>query len=300
MAGLSFLLVVSACAATTATVSSTARAAAVRIEIAIDPVSMGPDLAAELAARHPWTPYEKEIARRLRVGSTGTGFFVNADGDLVTSAHVVLSGVRFRGLRFTHAEWDSMRRLLESVRDVWVTVGEGEQARSYLATPVAMAEELDLAVLRVSVPPGEEGRFVPLPIARGESLRVGQAVVALGFPEDEFLATEGRILSLIHGAEVHSDMQLVQSSDPETGATAITVSGTSRGPVGRLQHSAPTGHGNSGGPLLDRRGRVIGVAYALLSDTNGTARTDLNLGIAANVLRKFLREHAIAFTEVKQ
>ena len=276
------------------------RSAIVRIEVAADPTSFAPDLSAELAARQPWTPYEAEIAHRLRVLSRGTGFFVNRNGFLVTSSHVVLTGVRRRTLNFTHSQWDSLSRLQSVLRDVWVIVGEGDATRSYLATPVIVDETLDLAVLRVDLPPADQTRFTPLAIASSDTLRIGQPVLALGFPEEDFEATSGEILSLIHGARVHDDLQTVRRVDPDTGEETITVSGTSAGPLVRLHHSAPTGHGSSGGPVLDSRNRVLGVAYAILSETAPTtedSRNDLNLAIAANVLKQFLRSHAISFTE---
>jgi len=269
----------------------------------MDPFALGSDLTAELAAGQPGTPYEAELARRLDLGSTGTGFFVNPEGDLVTTAHVVLSGVRYRGLHFTRSQWDSMALLLPAIRDIWVTVGEGEAARTYLATPLAIAEELDLAVLRACRPPGDDSRFTPLPIACSDGLSVGDSVLALSFPEYEFQASAGEIISLIQGARVHEEMQIVRRTDPETGREIITVSGTTPGPLVRLQHSAPTGHGSSGGPLLDRQGRVIGVAYALLA--NRPPRADenlpngLNLAIASTVIERFLGDHAIPFTKAR-
>lgn len=278
------------------------RAAVVRIETAIDPASFGPELAADLAGRQPWTPYEAEIARRLRIGSTGSGFFVNSQGDLVTNAHVLLSGVRYRGLHFTYAEWDSMTRLLSAVRDIWVTVGEGDDARAYLAIPLVLSEDLDLAVLRVCRPPGDTAEFTPLPVASSDALRVGDPIRALGFPEDEFQAASGQVLSLIRGANVHEQMQIVHRMDPETGEETATVSGTTAGPVVRFQHSAAVGHGSSGGPILDSRGRVIGVGYALLAQRTPTSLTnanwaDFNLAITSNVLKRFLTHSGIAFTE---
>jgi len=278
------------------------RTAVVHIEAAVDPTSAGPGLASDLTARQPWTAYEAELARRLRIGSSGTGFFVNSSGDLVTNAHVLLSGVRYRGLHFTQAEWDSMSRTLLSLRDIWVTVGVGEEERSYLAVPLAVAEDLDLAVLRVSLPPGEAAAFTSLPIADSDALTVGQPVRAPGYPDTEFQETSGRLLSLIRGTAVHEPMQLVRRADPSTGQEIVTVSGTSPGPIGRLQHDAPVGHGSSGCPLLDARGGVIGVGYALLSDRRPDPKeaaglAGLNLAIASNVLKRFLRDHSIAFEE---
>ncbi len=281
------------------------RDAVVRIEAAIDPSSVGPRLASELAARGAHTPYESELARRLRIGSSGTGFFVNPEGDIVTNAHVVLSGVRLRRLHFTHTEWDSMTRLLEVARDIWVTVGEGEGERSYLAVPIAIAEGADLAVLRIARPPGDETRFHRLQIGRADRLAIGSPIRCCSFTEDEFCETQGRILSFVHGRTVSERLETVRRVHPSTGEEIITVSGTSPGPLNRLQHSAAVGHGSSGGPLLDEAGNVVGVGYAYLSDrrpgTNGRAGdAGLNMAIASNVLRQFLIAHSIPFEEARR
>jgi len=276
----------------------------VSVEVAVDPVSLGPALVEELAARRPRTAYEREMARRLRGVSRGSGFFVNAQGDLVTNAHVVMGGIRYRNLRFSHYEWESMGRVLETTRDVWVHVGEGEEARHYLAQVAALEEGADLAVLRLKLPPGEErpgraGGFGFLPIARSGRLATGEPITVLGFPENEYRATQGYVLSFISGVEVHGEMKERRSRDPVTGEETVLVTGAGPGPIGRFQHSAPTLHGNSGGPVLDEKGRVVGVAYALLTEVNGNQEGggNLNLAIASDVLRAFLRRHAIPFTE---
>jgi len=279
------------------------RAAVVRIELAVDPLSAGPSLADALATTPDWTPYQSELLRRLRMRSLGSGFLVNDRGHVVTNAHVVLSGVRYPGLRLSYTAWDSMARLLTVVRDIWVTVGEGPDERSYLAVPVVLAEDLDLAVLKLLPPPGEAPRWRYLPIGGSASLQVGQPVCSAGFPNDGFSVTCGELRSLIRGRRVHENMRIIQQTDPTTGEIAATVGGTTPGPVVRLQHTAPTGHGSSGAPLLDSQGHVIGVIYALLSERppvggNGfSSNPDLNLAIASNVLKGLLTGHAIPFTE---
>ncbi|UCC68870.1 MAG: trypsin-like peptidase domain-containing protein, partial [Armatimonadota bacterium] len=122
---------------------------------------------------------------------------------------------------------------------------------------------------------------------------------------DEFQSTPGEVLSLIRGTQVHEEMQLVRRTDPQTGEETVTVTGTTAGPLGRFQHSAATGHGSSGGPVLDGRGRVVGVAYALLAQRMPTPENDsssgeLNLAIASNVLKRFLSYNAIPFTEAEK
>jgi len=279
------------------------RASVVRIELAIAPLSAGPSLAEALATTPDWTPYQSELLRRLRMRSVGSGFLVNDRGHVVTNAHVVLSGVRYPGLHLTYTVWDSMARVLTEARDIWVTVGEGSDERTYLAAPVVLAEDLDLAVLEILPPPGEAPRWHYLPIGDSASLQVGQPVCSAGFPDNGFSVTCGELRSLIRGRRVHEDMRIIQNTDPDTGETAATVGGTTPGPVVRLQHTAPTGHGSSGAPLLDSQGHAIGVIYAVLSERppaggNGfSSNPELNLAIASNVLRELLTRHAIPFTE---
>jgi S1-C subfamily serine protease len=284
-------------------VSPALRNAVVRVEVAIDPTSNGPALMRELAARRSRKPFARELLRRLRMGAVGTGFVISSSGYVVTNAHVILSGVRYRDLRFPEADWESMRRLLVTVRDIWVTVGEGEEQRDYLAEPVLIAEQMDLAVLKIVTPPGQPAAFTPLPIASSGALGVGDAVLSLGFPDGDFQASRGHILSLIHGYQVNEEMQIVEHTDGDTGARTVTVGGTTGGPVTRLQHDAPSGHGSSGGPLLDARGRVIAVAYALLSERdaagNASLRTDLNLAITSDVLLHLLQQHSIPYQEAR-
>ncbi len=278
------------------------REAVVRVEASIDPTSVGPGLARELAARGDWTDYESEIARRLRIGSRGTGFFVNSQGDVVTNAHIVLSGARHRALGFTYAEWDSTTRLLEVIRDIWVTVGEGDEERSYLAVPVAIAEDLDLAVVRIARPPGDTRQFAHLQIGRVDRLAIGAPVRCCGFVDSDYQETQGEILSFVHGREVLETPQIVRRVHPRTGEEIMTVSGTSPGPLHRLQHSAAVGHGSSGSPILDERGSVVGVGYAYVSDRRpeGAGQdglAGLNMAIASNVLRQFLMAHSIPFED---
>lgn len=137
----------------------------------------------------------------------GSGFVLNADGDIATNHHVVEG-------------W----RLLE--------VKQGE--RSYAAELVWASESLDLAVIRV-----QSGSFGVLSLALPEPNPL-QAVVAFGHPG-------------------------VSASDREPTRTPGTVNkrvyrgSWGAGDLRLIEHSAPVNPGNSGGPLVDRCGRAVGV-----------------------------------------
>jgi S1-C subfamily serine protease len=106
-------------------------------------------------------------------------------------------------------------------------------------------------------------------------LRPGESVVAAGYPYPGLLGSEMSVTtgSLTALAGVHDDSRLIEMS-------------------------APVQPGNSGGPLLDEHGNVIGVvearlksgAFALIS---GTAPENVNFAIKAAVAESFLDAHHV-------
>ena len=70
-----------------------------------------------------------------------------------------------------------------------------------------------------------------------------------------------------------------------------------------LQISRPFSRGNSGGPLLDANGLVIGVVQAKLDAiraaiTTGDIPQNVNFAISLDVLAKFLAKNKVAFRKV--
>lgn len=105
------------------------------------------------------------------------------------------------------------------------------------ANVVAYDENLDLAILYV-----EEGAFSPLPLDSLDAIRVGDDVYAIGAPKSmAYTLTKGIISSkdrIIRGQQY-------------------------------IQIDAPVNEGNSGGPLLDSNGNVLGVITLKLIDAEG-------------------------------
>jgi len=122
----------------------------------------------------------------------------------------------------------------------------------------------DLAVIRV-----DASASLLEPLALGDSSRVavGDSVLALGSP----FGLEGTITSGIVSA-LHRQM---------TAPNEFTINDT-------IQTDAAINHGNSGGPLLDRRGRVIGVNAQIESDSGGS--DGVGFAIPSNTVRSIARQ----------
>src|SRR5438093_5507908 len=118
---------------------------------------------------------------------------------------------------------------------------------NWKARVVGVAPDKDLAVLRIDAP---GNRLRPIPIGTSKDLQVGQGVFAIGNPFglDQTLTT-GVISAL--GREIES---------------------VTRRPIqGVIQTDAAVNPGNSGGPLLDSAGRLIGVNAAIYSPSGASA-----------------------------
>jgi S1-C subfamily serine protease len=124
----------------------------------------------------------------------------------------------------------------------------------------------DLAVLRVD--PSDAGRPLrALPLADSDAVRVGDAAVAIGFPLGlEKTATAGIVSGLDREIEAPNGDRI----------------------DGAIQTDAPINVGNSGGPLLDARGRVIGVNSQIRGAGGGSGNVGIGFAVPSDAVREVL------------
>jgi len=117
----------------------------------------------------------------------------------------------------------------------------------YVATVLGSDPYADLAVLSVDAPKSE---CRPLEVVSSSTLEVGDPVIAIGNPYGlEGSMTTGIVSAL--GRTITEDM---------SGGYPI---------ANVIQTSAPINSGNSGGPLLNYQGQVIGITTAIATDSQG-------------------------------
>ena len=184
--------------------------------------------------------------------ATGTGFFVGPDL-LVTNYHVI-ENAGDGGIYVTNTALSSLQpaELIKTLGPLPTTGG-------------------DFALLRV---PGASQPSFPI-VSTDRSLRL-QSVIAAGYPGD-LLNTDQQFRALRSG-----NLEAV----PDLAVTDGTISAEQKLNAGTevLVHSAPISTGNSGGPLIDMCGRLIGVNTFVV---RGPLR-NLNFALAGSDLVQFL------------
>ena len=157
------------------------------------------------------------------------------------------------------------QHVIAGASDITVKLGSGKQQR---ATLVGQDRSSDLALLRVDV----SGRkLTPLKLADSGSVQIGDATFAIGNPF-------GLDRTLTTGV-ISATKRNIQAPD---GFAIDNV----------LQTDAALNPGNSGGPLLNDRGEVIGVNSQIESSAgNGSSQggnTGIGFAVPSNTVRKVI------------
>ena len=142
--------------------------------------------------------------------------------------------------------------VIDRVTDITVFFSDG---KSYDATLVGGEEENDIAVLKI-----EQGGLRPVVLGDSDAINVGENVYAIGNPLGELTFT-------FTGGYVSSKDRAVTMSD----GTVINM----------IQTDTAINSGNSGGPLFDKYGQVVGIVSAKLSSSGSRSEASVEgLGFA--------------------
>jgi S1-C subfamily serine protease len=256
-----------------------------RVDIGLDAFSGGADLLQQLAYTYPLSPYQQELQRRLRSGSSGSAFCI-APHMYMTTAHVVLGGARYSGLAITNPGWGSLEAVFLAATQPWLTISTANARNLRLpAEVIALDIEKDLALLRC---PDSQDTAPALALADPAIIKKGLPVSVLGYNREGLWVARGEILSLVYGSKVVEPVTV----QPATGNNIPLVVGKDQGELTRIQHSAPVQAGVSGGPILSADNKVLGVAYGLLKHAGEpeSASPALNLAVSVAMVQKFLGE----------
>ena len=160
----------------------------------------------------------------------GSGFVISSDGEIATAAHVV-----------TDAQSGGSAPIHEA-KEVYAQFANRNQVAANI---VGFDPQADVALLKVD-PKGLD--LHPLQLGNSDTVRTGESVAAIGSP---FLQEQ----SLSVGIVSATDRSIPSLTDFQI--------------EGGIQTDASVNPGNSGGPLLDADGRVIGINEQINTTSGG-------------------------------
>jgi serine protease Do len=230
-------------------------------------------------------------------GAEGSGFFLSANGYIATNAHVVkfTTDGREKGKSALVAQFISKWRagnhlatdqetekslsahevklVDESVASVnYVVLSNGDKLTFEVkqhGSEIGEDQQKDCAVIKVST-----HNAPTLALGDAEKVQVEDRVIVIGYPG---------------AADVHGVLD--DKSALEASVTDGTISRVVRANAGDqiIQVSAPTFHGNSGGPAINQNGDVIG----LLTFGNEEQVQGFNFLVSSSTLAEYVREAGV-------
>lgn len=207
--------------------------------------------------------------------STGSGFLIN-ESTIITCYHV------------THLSMANDEELIEAIMEALGYSSYSEldkhldlqvvyQADLYMeATELKGSEKMDFSILALEQPISGHTCLT----LREEPVKDLEVVYALGFPYT---------VSSVESATAHSyTASDVTVTDAKVSKASATVDG-----VEYIQHNALLAGGNSGGPLVDENGYVVGVNRMVDSETES-----FGWAVSINQVIDALKTNAIAYNSV--
>lgn len=179
---------------------------------------------------HPFPfrrPPEERETPRTRPG-TGSGFIIDAEGYIVTNNHVV-----------------------EGARSITVQLADRREIDD--VEVVGRDPQTDVALLRI-----DAADLPTVPLGSSDELGVGEWVLAVGSPGFESMGGSQQVLRSTVTAGIVSAKG--RSINILTQQSQLAIEDF-------IQTDAVINRGNSGGPLVNTRGEVVGMSTAILSET---------------------------------
>jgi len=216
-------------------------------------------------------PQQVQKGTQLQEVGAGSGFIVSTDGLVLTNKHVVS----------------------DDKAEYTVFTNDGQK---YTAKVLALDPVQDLAVIKIQLTSAQTNRtFKPVTLGDSSGIQIGQTAIAIGNALGQFSNTVS--------VGVVSGLQRTISASDQVGSFSETLEGI-------IQTDAAINAGNSGGPLVNLKGEVIGIDTAMAEGAQdigfaipiNMAKKDINQVVATNkIVYPFLGvRYVIVDDQVKQ
>ena len=229
------------------------------------------------------------------VGGSGSGAIISSDGYIVTNAHVV-EATQMKDEDIANAAFE---QLVGIVADYFKV--DYETAYQYMLTYTKYTEIKK--VLKVILPSGDildgEVKSYGAPVNEGKDVSVlkieGKNLPTLPLGNSDDIQNQDNIWVSGYPAAADSDL-LSQDSSLVSSINAGQISATSKkteqgSPV--IQINAAASHGNSGGPVINETGQIIGLLTFRGDTVNGQEVQGFNFAVPVNTVQEFVNQAGV-------
>ncbi|MEI6101310.1 MAG: trypsin-like peptidase domain-containing protein [Eubacteriales bacterium] len=271
-----------------------------------------------------WLPYYtvstgKDLSKTASVSYVGSGFIVTPDGYIVTNAHVVTTDetamkVQFASDTTKEIVDTDIQGLVDSLTKTYKVSPTDDQIQKfynmyydfYASNMQVSNLKGDFQCLMGNVSPGSDvsakaltmdlrKKGEPIPGKDIAILKIDKAnlpTVTLG--DDAALKTGDQVYAMGYPAitTVNSDVLNIEQaiSEPTLTSGIISAKKQMSGGWSVLQTDADIHGGNSGGPLFNSKGEVIGINTFGMIDKSGAESSGSNFAIPISIAKQFLNE----------
>ncbi|GJL65522.1 MAG: hypothetical protein NPIRA05_04930 [Nitrospirales bacterium] len=198
-------------------------------------------------------------------GSSGTGSIIDVNGTILTNAHVVTDKKQKKPYTRLYVFLKPDRIVGKPKKDL---------TKQYTAELIAINQTFDLALLKMVDAPDN---LPVMQLGDPEQVVIGENVAAIGHPE------QGGLWSLTTGV-VSAEFE---DFNNRTGWNLF-------------QTDASLNRGNSGGPLVNSLGNLVGVNVLVARMAkDGFVITDINFSIKSTVVQKWAKEQGVGLSFAK-
>ena len=138
--------------------------------------------------------------------------------------------------------------------------------KTYKATLVGSDPTTDVAVIHIDAPSAD---LHPLTFGDSTGLRVGDAVIAIGDPFGLADSVSAGIVSALDRTITSPNNRPIQNA---------------------IQTDAAINHGNSGGPLLDAQGQVVGITSQIYADGSTSGNVGIGFAVPSSTVQSITKQ----------
>ncbi|NRD76740.1 trypsin-like peptidase domain-containing protein [Bacillus sp. BRMEA1] len=239
-----------------------------------------------------------QLQNQTLVGGSGSGAIISSDGYIVTNAHVVelsqmsnqeIANTAFKQLvtvmaNYFKADYNTVYNYLvvytkyqniEKHTKVYLPGGDKFDGEIKTYSP-PIGQGKDVAVLKI-----EEKNLPTLPLGNSDNIQNQDSIWVIGYPaaaDSEILSPASSLVSTMNEGQISATTKTTEQGSPV------------------IQINAAATHGNSGGPVINDKGQIIGLLTFRGDTVNGQEVQGFNFAVPVNTVKEFVNQAGVKNT----